>query len=215
MEAQEILVENMERRIPIVTVHPVKNSQKSQNSQISLEPKIELKSPELPKTFVVNHKNVEKLKQYFDSEVKNTILICGVEKIGKNFLVNYVAKSLNLPMVQINPDEIKALPSTCYQIYLLKVFEFASVNKSFVYIRNLDQYKFEFQDVLYQSSQKWKFVKLVATTRHPRRIDYHPNYKKLFIDVLENEEVFQLIQGLLLNYAFQSLQTCKSIFFSN
>ena len=70
--------------------HPVLDLVKNrQNSQIEPKPDIDftsikLKNPESPKTFVVNNKNVEKLKQYFDSEVKNAILICGIEKIGKN-----------------------------------------------------------------------------------------------------------------------------------
>ena len=39
-------------------------------------------------------------------------------------------------------------------------------------------------------------MKLVATTSYPRKVDYHPNYQKLFIDVLSEDEIFQFIQNL-------------------
>ena len=155
--------------------------------------------PQLPKTYFLSSQTVQKFKA--SMRKMTPILVCGVPKIGKNLLVQYIAKVFRFKILQLTSHAF--MEEYNYDKYLSYIFEEASKQpRTIIYCRNYDMFPRQFQVQLQNFYELWQQrqtngrIKLVFTTHRPKTIEYHPQYQKVILDLPTLDERYGLIQAL-------------------
>mgnify|MGYP001307850466 FL=1 len=167
--------------------------------------KIVLQDPQLPKTYFLSSQIVQKFKNCLQK--MTPILVCGVPKIGKNLLVQHIAKSLGFKILQLSSHgAVEFMEEYNYDKYLSYLFEEASKHhKTIIYCRDYNLFPRQFQVRLQKMHEFWQQrrkdakvgeIKLVFTTDRPKTIEYHPQYQKVILDLPTLDERYGLIQAL-------------------
>ena len=124
-----------------------------------------------------------------------------VTNVGKNLLVHYVAKKLDLNILDISWTKIQHWNSSENRDFLEKVFEKAASKIQYIIlIRNVQNYSSEFLDMLNTSYDKWsstkKFILVMTSIKDELRI----KSKKIKVPEQDAETRLKIVAALAKTY---------------
>ena len=161
--------------------------------------KLSMRDPEVPDLYFVPSNPMNQLSNAI-SNTEMPILLTGKSGVGKNLLVHYVAKKLDVNILDIS-DQIQHWNSSENRDFLEKVFEKAASKIQYIIlIRNVQNYSSEFLDMLNTSYDKWsstkKFILVMTSIKDELRI----KSKKIKVPEQDAETRLKMVAALAKTY---------------